>query len=373
MSRSLRFIGFALIGWIGLRALSLGLIPGAEAFAIDRASGLDQRAAKDARALPPVIATEFAPIDPVTPPPQPPPADEPRFAGALSPYGHAPYYYPATRSNATSYVPARPAAPRLALADAGGWSLDEAAAERYAEALPLEQWPLAQIASGSRAPRPSPGQSAPIVPARLDRLSMSAWAMLRHEPGGASSLASNGILGGSQAGARLLWRFDPRLAASFRTSAPIGGVSRGGEIAAGVRWQPVARIPVAVTAERRHAFGEGVGRSAFALFAEGGVYDRPIVAGFDVDAYLQGGVVGVRDRDLFVDGSASLTRPLWRDFSGGFGVWGGAQPGLYRIDAGPRLSWRVGGKIRVHLDYRQRLAGTAAPGSGPVVTIAGDF
>jgi len=76
---------------------------------------------------------------------------------------------------------------------------------------------------------------------------------------------------------------------------------------------------------------------------------------------------------LFADGSATLTRPLWRAFSGGAGVWGGVQPGLYRVDAGPRLTWRVGRSLRVHADYRQRLAGTAAPGSGPVMTIAGDF
>ena len=33
----------------------------------------------------------------------------------------------------------------------------------------------------------------------------------------------------------------------------------------------------------------------------------------------------------------------------------------------------VGRDIRVHADYRQRLAGKAAPGSGPALTIAGDF
>jgi hypothetical protein len=27
----------------------------------------------------------------------------------------------------------------------------------------------------------------------------------------------------------------------------------------------------------------------------------------------------------------------------------------------------------VHLDWRQKLAGSAAPGSGPAVTLAGDF
>ncbi len=96
-------------------------------------------------------------------------------------------------------------------------------------------------------------------------------------------------------------------------------------------------------------------------------------AKFNLDAYLQGGVVGVRDRSLFADRSATLTRPIWRAFSGGAGVSGGVQPGLYRVDAGPRLTWRVGRSLRVHADYRQRLAGSASPGSGPVMTIAGDF
>ena len=137
--------------------------------------------------------------------------------------------------------------------------------------------------------------------------------------------------------------------------------------------QPLTRIPVALTAERRQSFGRDAGRSAFALFAEGGVYDRPIVAGFNLDAYLQGGVVGMRDRAWFADGSATLTRPLWRQFSGGFGIWGGVQPGLSRLDAGPRLTMRIGRSMRVHADYRQRVAGSAAPGSGPVMTIAADF
>ena len=55
------------------------------------------------------------------------------------------------------------------------------------------------------------------------------------------------------------------------------------------------------------------------------------------------------------------------------GGWGGVQPGLYRVDAGPRLTMQVRRNVRVHLDYRQRLAGNAEPGSGPTLTLAGDF
>ncbi len=128
---------------------------------------------------------------------------------------------------------------------------------------------------------------------------------------------------------------------------------------------------MSITAERRHGFGSG--RSAFALFAEGGVYDRPMPFRMRLDAYAQAGVVGFRRRDVFIDGAATFTRPVWRQISLGAGVWGGAQPGVYRLDAGPRVSLRVGRSMRVHLDYRQRIIGNAAPGSGPAVTVAGDF
>jgi hypothetical protein len=34
---------------------------------------------------------------------------------------------------------------------------------------------------------------------------------------------------------------------------------------------------------------------------------------------------------------------------------------------------RVRGNMAVHLDWRQRMTGNAAPGSGPALTLAGDF
>lgn len=82
---------------------------------------------------------------------------------------------------------------------------------------------------------------------------------------------------------------------------------------------------------------------------------------------------GARSRDKFIDGSLTLTRPVYKQFSAGFGVWGGAQPGVYRVDAGPRVTMHVRKGVRVHFDWRQRLAGNARPGSGPAVTLAGDF
>ncbi len=372
MSQSVRFIAFALIGWVGLRALSLGLIPGGEAIAFDRS-------ARGAAPLPLVATTMFAPVEPVEPATLVPP--HPAVYPQPYPVPYAVPVYAAGLPQAR-YRPAGRSTAALALPSSWGpeeaveFSLAPAAARYAGSTLPLEQWPLAAIARGPGSPLPRRAQSTPAELIRaipgIDRLSMSAWAMTRREAG-SPSLATNGQLGGSQAGARLLWRFDRRLAASLRSSAPINGVQRSAELAAGLRYQPFARIPIALTAERRQSFGPDKGRSAFALFAEGGVYDRPIVAGFNLDAYLQAGVVGIRDQAMFVDGSATLTRPVWRQFSAGFGMWGGAQPGLMRLDAGPRASMRIGRSMRVHLDYRHRFLGQAAPGSGPVVTLAGDF
>jgi hypothetical protein len=249
----------------------------------------------------------------------------------------------------------------------------------YSPIPKLDDWPLSRIASAampSRRSTTNAGQQSlpqPILQARLDRLQLSAWALLRGQPG-APGLATGGTLGGSQAGARLTYQVSPLLAASLRSSSPVGGGARGGEIAAGIRVTPFRTIPVSLTAERRQAIGStGGGRSAFAMFVEGGVYQRPIAWGFDLDAYAQAGVVGVRSRDLFADGAFTLTRPLYGRFSAGLGMWGGVQPGLYRVDAGPRLSMKVRSNMRVHLDWRQRLAGTAEPGSGPAVTLAADL
>jgi hypothetical protein len=74
-----------------------------------------------------------------------------------------------------------------------------------------------------------------------------------------------------------------------------------------------------------------------------------------------------------VDGAMAFTRPIYKNFSVGFGVWGGAQPGVYRLDAGPRVKMQVRKNVRMHIDYRQKIAGNAQPGSGPAITLAADF
>jgi hypothetical protein len=359
MSQSIRFLGFAVTAWVGVRAISLGFVPGTEKLAFD----LPQKAGKEATTVPAMEPTQLPPIQPMAPPAYQLQGygyygSEPRPA-AYMPY---PVYVPMPTQRASSpvrYVEYRPA--------------EAPPAEAYFQPVrPIEQWPDMAYAAPVPSHQVTPSFEKADTPAGLDRLQLSTWAMLRGTPGQAS-LAGTGTLGGSQAGARLLWRFNPHLAASLRTSAPINS-RRGGEAALGIRYQPFASVPLAITAERRKAFGQyGAGRNAFAAFVEGGLYGQSLPLNSSLDTYLQAGVVGARTRDWFVDGQAAVTRPVYKTLSAGLGVWGGAQPGISRLDVGPRLSLRVGKRMRVHADYRYKLIGNAQPGSGGVVTVAGDF
>ena len=394
MSQSIRFLGVAVLAWVGVRAVSLGLVPGTQALAFD---------APPPASAATIPATSFPPLEPPIGPGAPaasPPGQmayggyPPAYGGYPPPYGaypppygayppqpvYAPYpvYLPAHAAAYRQTTPRQSAAgPRRRYAEAPpeGYGPEQYGGNPYFEPVaPLDEWQGIKLAAAAPVPgsRVDPTfADGPAIPGRLDRLSLSTWAMMRSKPA-PPGLASGGQLGGSQAGARLLWRVTPHLAAAVRTSAPIGS-QRGGEAALGVRYQPFMSIPIAITAERRQSLGRFGGRSAFAIFAEGGLYDRPMPWHLGLDAYFQTGIVGARNRDWFVDGSAAMSRPVWRNISAGFGVWGGAQPGLNRLDIGPRVSMRVRRSMRVHLDYRYKAIGNAEPGSGGVLTLAGDF
>jgi hypothetical protein len=362
MSPSIRFLGFAILTWAAVRAISLGIIPGTRALAFDAA-------ASQPRQLPPIQPTLLPPLEPVRAP------DPPRqmmingYPGALQGYGpypvYAPYpvYLPAQAAAGRSsppqiiYVNPVPSDPR----EVHVYGADFGQAEQAPQLAMAAQVPLLQ--STPRFERSAPPQG-------LDRLSLTGWATMRNKAG-PDSLASGGTLGGSEAGSRLMWRFTPRLAATVRASAPINS-HRGAEAALGVRYQPVLQWPVAVTLERRHGFRD-YGQSAFAIFAEGGLYGQPMPWRSTLDGYVQAGVVDFNDPDWFVDGQAAVTRPIWRNLSAGLGLWGAAQPGLSRVDVGPRMSVGLGRAMRAHVDYRLNVAGNARPGSGTVVTLAGDF
>jgi hypothetical protein len=356
----IRFLALVLAGWAGIRAVTLGDIPG---FTVSYAKE------RPASRLPPIVATQFPALPPVQPlaalqPPDAYPA-YPQIALPAAYYYRA-YPYAVPPQAEPQQIPPRPA-----------WTLPSAAASSLAfnaaSTMPGD-WQISALPALPQAQsRPVPVFPAqPMPQPRLDRIQLTTWALLRgpSEPG---TLATGGTLGGSQAGMRLTYNFNRWLAASLRTTSPVGG-SRGAEVAGGVRVMPFRSIPIAITAERRQSISrDGGGRSAFALFAEGGLYRQPMPLDFRLDAYLQAGVVGLNSRDLFADGALAFTRPVWGRVSAGFGLWGGYQPGVYRIDAGPRVSVRLRDNIYAHIDWRQRLAGRASPSSGPALTVAADF
>ncbi|HKP33542.1 MAG TPA: hypothetical protein VJT70_02015 [Sphingomicrobium sp.] len=379
MRPSLRFLALAVVGWAGMRAATLGSLPGAELFRIDRSEAKP----------PPIVPTQFPPVERVAPATTiAAPAESaapPISMAAAAPtvrYVQAVVGVPVPMARGVVPVYRLPAAtPAHALSPRPAAYAEPPEPAYYSQLPAIDGWPMTRLSAVSLphsvvVPQQSmPAAPAPPIAPKLDRLQLSSWALLRSQQSGVAgsrSLASGGQLGASQAGARLNYNLNRQIAVSARTSTEVG--RRGGEVAAGVRVQPLVSIPVWLTAERRQAIGKyGGGRSAFAFFLEGGLYERPLPWRFTFDTYFQGGIVGLNSRDLFADGALTVSRPVYRQFSAGFGIWGGAQPGLYRVDAGPRLTMRVRNNLKVHVDWRQKLAGNARPGSGPVLTLAGDF
>ena len=212
------------------------------------------------------------------------------------------------------------------------------------------------------------------TPTAHNRFSGSAWALMRGN--GAPSLASGGQLGGSQIGVRLFYTPGPEaVALTVRISAPLSQRA-GREAAVGVA---LRGRNVGLIAEQRIALDRG-GRDAPALFAYGGVYDVKLPGRLKLDGYAQAGVVGVKNPAAFVDGAIRVERAVLKakkaSLSVGAGLWGGAQPGVSRIDIGPQIVARIAvaeTSLRVSAEWRQRVAGDAAPASGPSVTVGFDF
>jgi hypothetical protein len=213
------------------------------------------------------------------------------------------------------------------------------------------------------------------TPVTAARWTASAWLLARRETA-SSILAPGGTLGGSQAGGRITYRLSgeegPLIRLSGRAYVPLRRTS-GAEIAIGLDWQPVARLPLYLLAERRQALGDD-GRSAFSLTLYGG-RSAQLPLGVRLDSYAQAGIVGIKSRDLFVDGAVQLRRPVG-PIEIGAGAWGAAQPGAARLDIGPQISVRLPierANLRISADWRFRVAGDAAPGSGPALTLGADF
>lgn len=164
---------------------------------------------------------------------------------------------------------------------------------------------------------------------------------------------------------------------TLRASGPLEG-GGGAEIAAGISLGPTAELPIEIIVERR--LRRGTARDAWAFLAAGGVSDRPLSSDLRLSLYGQAGIVGLTRRAAFVDGAARIEHPLplspGADIRSGLTVAGGAQPGAARFDLGPHVAFHpyIGGRpFRLALEWRQRVAGDAQPGSGPAITFGADL
>lgn len=236
---------------------------------------------------------------------------------------------------------------------------------------------VAPVMSGQAAP--------PVMTVRRRRWSMDAWTLLRHD--GAGPL-SPGVLpatyGASQSGAVVRYRIDLssryRPAVYLRTTSALSGV-RDNAIALGLSARPLPSVPVVVSVEGRLADQAG-GRSILpAAFAYTELPPIALPGRMQAEAYLQAGYVGGPFATPFADGQMRVDRRLLQlgtvQARIGGGVWGGAQKGAARFDAGPSASIIAplgrGMFGRMALDWRFRVAGDAQPGSGPAVTLSAGF
>lgn len=211
------------------------------------------------------------------------------------------------------------------------------------------------------------------LPERLDplpdRWSLSIWMTARGE--GSRGAAPGGQIGGGQAGARAAWLVSSRdrLAAYGRIITPLQ--IRGREAALGLEWQPT-RAPVRLVVERRFGLDGNPGGTGLGAIA--GIDAE--WKGFRLEAYGQTGAVLRRRADPYADGAVRGTRTVGANgrtrFALGAGAWGAAQRDAQRLDLGPSATLAVR-NLRLALDWRQRVAGEARPGSGPALTLGADF
>lgn len=226
-----------------------------------------------------------------------------------------------------------------------------------------------------RAPLPSAATPQP--------LEVYAYSFWRRGSSPAGTLG-NGQYGGSQSAviaAIPVLRFSgnpglSRLSMAGRVSVAHGKM-RERELAAGVRWRPVARIPVQVIAERRFRENRP---DAFAALVAGGQSGLKLPLGFRLDGYGQAGFVSGQGGGPFADIAVHAHRPIAQSqsasFAVGAGIWGGGQGNVMRMDIGPNMRANVtagGARFQLDASWRWRVTGQAQPGNGPAVTLSTSF
>lgn len=201
----------------------------------------------------------------------------------------------------------------------------------------------------------------------------SAWLLARGGSGNplAGGGAPGGSLGGSQAGFRLYAPLSRPLSFTVQANAALAPAGAR-EVAVGLALRD---RNFGLIVERRVALNSA-GRNATALTGFAGIDRVALPHRFRLDGYAQAGFV---DGDAFADASVRVEREILTvgrsSLSVGAGIWAGIQPEVARLDVGPQIVARVPlhRPTRISVEWRQRVAGQAAPASGPSLTLATDF
>jgi hypothetical protein len=236
------------------------------------------------------------------------------------------------------------------------------------------------LAANSFIPPPLAGDTD--APASVKRFSIDSWTLLRQDSSSAP-VAIGGSYGRSQAGTVARYdlipgsRFQPR--AYIRATRSLEGPQEG-ELAAGLSGRPIPSLPVMLAGEVRYYRTSAHQEFRPSVYAATQFQPQRLPMDFRAETYFQGGYVGGQFATPFIDGQVRVDRNLFQfgdvELRGGGGIWGGAQKGAQRLDVGPGMSVYFGnGTVhsRLSLDYRFRVAGDAAPASGPALTLSAGF
>ncbi|MBH0112488.1 hypothetical protein I5E68_05920 [Novosphingobium sp. YJ-S2-02] len=220
---------------------------------------------------------------------------------------------------------------------------------------------------------------------RSRRWSGDAWALLRSGTGGAISPgALPATYGASQAGAVLrygLAQGNPLAPAAYlRTTSTLGGMSETAA-ALGLSAKPLPKVPATLAMEVRVTEQSGKRRVQPAAMVVSQLPPISLPLDGQLEAYAQAGYVAGRFSTPFLDGQLRTDREVLRldriSARLGAGLWGGAQKGAARLDAGPSASVTMplakGTYGRLGLDWRFRIAGEAQPDTGPALTLSAGF
>lgn len=222
-------------------------------------------------------------------------------------------------------------------------------------------------------------------PAPHARWSGDAWFLLRRGSSGTALAAGLPAYGGSQAGGVLRYRIMPqdrrRLTAYLRATGAVRSDVDDRQLALGLSARPFPTMPVSLLVEGRLQQGGFATRLRPSIAAVTELPPISLPLGLRSDIYAQAGWVGGAGATPFFDAQAVVDRallPLARgiDLRAGGGLWSGGQKGAVRLDLGPRAGLVVQrGRfpMRLSADWRFRVAGQAAPGSGPALTLATGF